>query len=373
MKRRVLHVNIDNNGGNGAFSLVRNLYFILNNEFFFDFFTMDHFIKNKDYTYIRNHGGCCYSANLREKRLIGHIKLPFIFFKFLKSNNYEIVHVHSEVAYKQALYCIPAKIAGVNKIIVHSHSCDIDGDKKNIKYLMHILFKFIVNLIATDYLACSLEAAEWMFSKKYIKDNTVKIIENGINPSDYKYSYSKRKIIREELNIDNKFVIGHVGALKRVKNQSRLLQILKNSKTNSNVMLLLIGDGEDKSKLVSMTENLELSNYVKFLGSRDDIANLLQAIDVFVFPSLFEGVPLSLIEAQAAGIPILMSDNINDNIIVNNNVYKESLKSSDATWMEKILDISKHHIKETGYYNIVNSKYNIENTSCILKKVYCDE
>ena len=371
-KIRVLQVNIDNNGGNGAFSLVRNLYPSLKNEFIFDYFTMDHFIKNKDYYDIVNNDGKCFSANLRKNRYTGHIKLPFIFYKILKFYNYRIVHIHSEVAYKQALYCISAKLSGVDKIIVHSHSSNIDGDKKIFKYLMHIFTKGIVNFLATDYLSCSTKSSEWMFLKRNIKNNKVKIIDNGIIPYKYKFSLNKRERIRKELGISNKLVIGHVGALKRVKNQTRLLKIIKKS-DEDNIILILIGDGEDKEKLIRLVDELNLSGKVKFLGARDDIDNLLQGMDVFVFPSLFEGVPLSLLEAQATGLPILMSDAINENIIVNNNVFQKSLDDSDKSWFDKIKKIKDGHIEEKGYYNIDSSKYNIEKTANILKKVYYDE
>ena len=314
-KIRVLQVNIENEGGNGAFSLVRYLYYFLKEDFIFDFFTMSKFMDDAVYRDIVNDGGKCFSANLRSNKLLGHIKLPFVFYKYLKKNKYKIVHIHSEVAYKHFLYAIAARCAKVDKIIIHSHSSNIDGNNKGVKLVCHKILKSWVNRLGTYFLACSIPAAEWMFDDKVRSSNRFKLLHNGIDPRKYKFSEEKRIVARNKLGVENKIVIGHVGALKWVKNQQYLLEILSNIHDETFV-LILIGDGEDKEKLVKDSIRLGVEKQVLFLGSRTDVAELLHAIDVFVFPSFFEGIPMAMIEAQTVGIPIVASDVINRDIMV---------------------------------------------------------
>lgn len=368
-RKRILQVNIENTGGNGAFALVRYLYPFLKDKFIFDYFTMGKFEDDDVYKSIIADGGKCYSADLRRNKLIGHIKLPFVFYRYLNNNYYDIVHIHSEVAYKHFLYAIAAKLAGVKKVIIHSHSSNIDGDNKGFKFFCHIILRSLVNKLGDDFLACSEPTAEWMFSKKTLNGGHFKLLHNGIVPNVYKFSEEKRTAKRMELGISDKVVIGHVGALKKVKNQIRLIEILKNI-NDARYVLLLIGDGEDKEKLVLKAKELGVENQVIFLGSRTDVADLLQSIDVFVFPSFFEGIPMALIEAEAVGLPIVASDTINQDIKINDNICFVSLDESNDKWIQKIQAAKKLHIKENGFLNIKNSAFNIEGSAYTLSSLY---
>lgn len=368
-RKRVLQVNIDNNGGNGAYALVRYLYSFLKEEYVFDYFTMGNFIDDLEYENIITEGGKCYSSNLRKNKLIGHIKLPFVFYKFLKQNSYEIVHIHSEVAYKHFLYAIAAKKAHVKKIIIHSHSSNIDGYNKKIKYVFHKFFKSLVNKMGTDFLACSYSAAKWMFSPKVLNDKKFHVLHNGINPLKYKFSDEIRNKIRDEYGLNNYTIIGHVGALKKVKNQERLLSII-NDIDKGQYKLILIGDGDDKEKLEQQVSNMGISDNVLFLGNRTNVNELLQAIDVFVFPSYFEGIPMALIEAQTVGIPIIASDKINNHIKINSNVWFCSLDDDNKKWISLIEECKKHHIKSEGFKNVCLSDFNIEKSAKVLEAVY---
>lgn len=368
-KKRVLQVNIENTGGNGAFSLVQYLYKYLSDEFIFDYFSMGIFTQDAVLDEIVKTGGKCYSANLRNNKLVGHVKLPFVFYKCLKQNNYNTVHIHSEVAYKHFLYAIAAKFAGVRQIIIHSHSSSIDGDNKGFKYFCHIILRTFVNRLGTDFLACSEPAAEWMFNKKTLNSNNFRYLHNGIAPSAYKFSKEKRNDKRRELGITTNIVLGHVGALKKVKNQERILDIIKDI-NDSNYKLILIGDGEDKEKLVKKAKKLGIESQVLFLGSRTDVADLLQAIDVIVFPSFFEGIPMALIEAQATGIPVVASDTINKAIKINSNIRFVSLEEDNSIWIEAIKEVQNNQLENLGNINVSLSDYNIEKSANELKKVY---
>lgn len=369
-KKRVLQVNIDNNGGNGAFSLIRYLYKSLSDDYIFDYYTMGNFLKDDIYKEIIKNDGLCFSANLRKNKLIGHIMLPFNFYQFLRKNDYEIVHVHSEVAYKHFLFAVAAHYAGIKKVIIHSHSNDIDGSNKKIKYLFHRVLKVIVNKLGTDFLACSMPAAEWMFTADNLKSDKFHIINNGISLSEYRFNKDKRNAIRKNLGISQFLVLGHVGSLKKVKNQSFLLEIISKL-DSSKYKLVLVGDGEDRALLEKKAKDLMCSNSVIFMGSRSDVNKILQGIDVFLFPSLFEGIPMSLIEAQTVGIPVIASDRINPAIKVNSNFdFLPIEKDYIETWANRIELLEDFHLKEKGYDNMSHSTFNIEKSADILRRIY---
>ena len=208
-----------------------------------------------------------------------------------------------------------------------------------------------------------------MFTNKTMNSKKFRILHNGINPCNYEYAQDIRNSVREKLKIKDRVVIGHVGALKKVKNQSRLLEIVKEM-DDDRFILFLIGDGEDKEKIEKEIEDLKLKEQVKMLGNRTDIAELLQALDVFVFPSFFEGIPMALIEAQATGIPIIASDTINKDIRINDNMVFLSLDEKNTIWCSYIKEYVNKHIYNTGFLNIEKSEYNIENSAHELRNIY---
>lgn len=371
-RQKILQVNIDNDGGNGAFALIQYLYAHLEDDFIFDFFTMGKFIENESLTNMEKKGCCFFSACLRDNRLLGHLKLPFYFRKFLSANHYKTVHIHSEVAYKQFIYVYIAKKSGVEKIIVHSHSNNIDGNYKTLKLLLHKLLRRQVNRYGTVFLACSEPAAKWMFHPQNMKGSAFYILPNGIDAEKFKYNSELRNTMRESLGIPAKTtVLGHIGALKKVKNQKFLLEIMRELIRTSRhpYLLLLVGDGDDRNALENYIEEWNLKEHVILLGTRTDVSHLVQAFDIFVFPSLFEGIPMALIEAQAAGIPVLASDVIDQNIKVNDNVFFLPIKDGTGPWIRAI-EKGVNPLGEAGYKRIAASKYNIAQASKLLKKIY---
>lgn len=369
VKEHILQVNIDNNGGNGAFALMQSFYALLKTEYIFDYFTMDSFVNNEVLQSILDDGGKCESANLRKNKLFGHILLPFRFYKFLVKNNYNTIHIHSEVAYKHFLYCVAAKKANVKKIIIHSHSSSIDGNCKGLKHVFHKIFRKYINRNGDFFIACSEPAAKWMFDETIINGDNYCLLHNGIIPEKFKYDEKKRSEVRSTLGLEGYYVIGHVGAFKWVKNQSLLIEILSLLK-NKNYKLLLVGDGEDRQKIEEKARNLGVIDSVIFTGNRSDVNELLLAMDIFVFPSFFEGIPISVIEAQCVGLPIIASDVINRDVRINENLFFFSLERSSKEWADKIESSISDHLKEEGFNNIFKSIYNINESARQLREIY---
>lgn len=250
-----------------------------------------------------------------------------------------------------------AKLVGIPNRIIHSHNSQ---DEIKVSFLRKILIQFnkiLMSFSVTDYWACSKLAGKWMF-----KDKTFKVIHNAIEVSDFVYNKKVRYKIRNELGISNEqFVIGHVGRFSYQKNHDFLINVFNEIyKIFPKTELLLIGDAvNDKSylnKAKQKVKELGLEENVKFLGMRNDVPKLMQAMDCFVLPSRFEGLPLVGIEAQTAGLPCYFSDTITKEVKITDLVSFVSLKEYPKTWAKKIIksrdfkrkDISEEII-EAGY------------------------
>lgn len=227
---------------------------------------------------------------------------------------------------------------GIKNRIIHSHNSD-NVKKKNI--FRNILNKFnfiLMKLFATKYFACSQLAGEWMFRRK----DGFHIIHNAIDTKKFVYDSKIRDEVRKKLNLEGKFILGHIGRFAEQKNHHYLIDIFSELlKMNNNSILLLVGseiEGNNTyQEIRKKVRNLRLDDKVYFLGSRNDIDKLLQAIDCFVMPSLFEGLSIVCIEAQTSGLRCYISDTITNEIDVTNNVVFLPL-NNEKIWSDKIYD-----------------------------------
>lgn len=238
--------------------------------------------------------------------------------KVFKRNDYQIIHSHINTLSVFPLFA--AKLCNVPVRIAHSHSTTSKKEyKRNI--VKNILKRFS-KLFSTHYFACSLNAGEWMFGKSFFKCNGV-IINNAIDTSIFKYNEKIRKKIRKELKIeDSQKVVGHVGRLVETKNQLQLIDLFENAlKIRKDMVLMLVGEGPLRKKIEKTIADKNLQTKVKLIGVKNNVNEYMMAMDVFVFPSLYEGFGMAVIEAQAAGLPC----------IVSNNVPRE-VKRTDLVW-----------------------------------------
>lgn len=261
-----------------------------------------------------------------------------------------------------------AKKYGIKVRIVHSHNSKNMTTK--VKYMLHKINKQFLKNYATNFWACSEEAGKWFYNKNIRESDTYKIINNAINVQEYKFNDEIRKKYRQEMQIDKDLVIGHIGRMHFQKNQEFLIDIFYEiNKINANTHLLLIGNGEDKEKIKEKVKKLNLEDNVSFLGIRTDIKELMQTMDVFVFPSLFEGLPLVLLEVQANGIDIYVSkEGIPQSAKMCENFEFISLNKSAQEWAKIIL--SKKHTRIDNDEKIKQSGYDIREESKKLEKEF---
>lgn len=290
-----------------------------------------------------------------------YLKYYYFMLKFFAEHpEYKIVHSHIDTM--SAFPLLAAKKAGVPNRIGHSHSSKLDLD---FKFPIKFIAKFLMPYEANMYYACSQKAADFMYPGK-----KVKIIHNAIDLELFKFDKLKRNCIRKKLNLDDNFVIGHVGRFYYVKNQMFLLDIVHEiKKENSNVRLLLVGKGEDEKILRKRVKDLELEDNVIFLIDRADVNDLYQAMDVFVMPSIFEGLPVVGVEAQANGLPCLFSNTISNEVLLTNQAEMMSLKCSPKEWANRVLNMQREKDEDTRTL-LADQGYDIRVEAQKLQKCY---
>lgn len=262
---------------------------------------------------------------------------------------YKILHSH--VRSYTSLFLPIAKRHGV-KTIVHSHSTSNgEGVKAFVKAVMQYPLRY-----QADYLfGCSMEAGEWLFGKAKAHSNKYFVIQNAIDTSKYAFSEKTANQYRSLLGLEGKWVLGHVGRFHPAKNHMFLLNAFsKICERRSDAMLLLVGDGELREAIRNRVSQLRLEDRVLLLGSREDVPQLMQAMDVFLFPSVWEGLPLTVVEAQAAGLPCYISDRITTDVALSKLVERLPIDSPER-WAESVLNQEPvrydviQEIKNAGY------------------------
>lgn len=286
----------------------------------------------------------------------------FRILKMLRSDH-SIVHSHLDATSAVPLFL--AKLAGYKNRIAHSHSSSAD---KNWKYLAKLVLAYPIRFLATDLFACGIRAGKFIFGDK----TKFKIICNGIDVNVFSFNDRIRNEVRRELNVENKKVIMHIGRFFSVKNQKFIVENLcGNIKYNQDVIFVLVGDGPDRKKIEEYCKGRNMENKIKFLGTRGDISRLLQGADLFVFPSLYEGLPLTLVEAQTSGAKCFISDSIPDDCILTDLIEKIPLDDINR-WIYCInmndgTDLSKRY----KYSAVIRDKgFDVIDTAVYLQKQY---
>ncbi|MES5139389.1 glycosyltransferase [Lactobacillus crispatus] len=336
----------------------------------FDFLT-PYYADNPDYiSFIKSLNSTLYSFNLPFNVGKNRFNVVNAYKKILLDNQYDVVHINSGSISILALFTLYAKKAGVKKVIVHSH---MSGKNKNVKHeVIKKIYAPIFSKYADVFVAPTKKAAYWQFSKK-IFNKKGRILKNGINIQQYAYNIGTREHYRNKLNIsDHEILIGHVGRLSPEKNQIFLIKLLSYFiKNNTKAKLLLIGAGpQEKSIRMSIKQN-RLEKYVQLIGNVDNVEDYLQAMDLFIFPSEYEGLGIASIEAQDAGLPVLASTNVPLDIKVTDNVMFLDLNLSLKEWYKQSLKLLSRKYDRAENTNFLKKQgYDIRNTAEKLKKIY---
>ncbi|SDF15488.1 glycosyltransferase family 1 protein [Sporomusa acidovorans] len=365
---RVLNLFTIMNRG-GAETMVMNLYRQIDRtKIQFDF--MVYYQERGSYDdEIESMGGKIYRMpKLRFLNLYRYTKCLKTF--FYEHKEYKILHGHMGetgfFVYREA------SRQGVPIIIVHSHCANspIKGIQihARIKKMIKITFEQLMWRYVTDGFACGYAARDALFGSK---SKPAIILNNAIDTEKFVYNSQIAYEVKTKLGIKNKFVIGHVGRMDVNKNQWFIVDIFKCiHDKNPDTVLLLIGDGELKRKIASKIKKLNLNDSVILTGVRSDIPNLMQAIDVFLFPSLYEGVPVAVIEAQAAGLPCILSDAISKETNIVGQCQFISLNKPPHEWAKIVLKYERGFKRKDMQVEFGKAGYDIKTTAKWLEEYY---
>lgn len=288
--------------------------------------------------------------------------------RVLKEGNYKIIHSNINTLSVFSLFA--AKCAGVPVRIAHSHSTTNKKEKK--KNLMKQVLRPFSKVFATDYMCCSELAGRWLFGNKEYDKGNVYLLNNAIDLDKFKYNESLRKKKRKELGIkDDTLVIGHIGRFVAQKNHDFLIDIFNEiHKKNNNSILLLAGQGPLMEDIKNKVKDLNLDDNVKFLGQRNDANELYQAFDVFLLPSLYEGLPVVGVEAQAAGLLCYLSDDMTKETKVLDITKFMSLNNTPEEWANNILDDVKKYKRIDTSKEMTAKNFNIKEEAKKLEEYY---
>lgn len=357
---KVLHV-ITGMGSGGAESAIMSWYRSIDKtKIQFDFL-----LRSKENIYsdeINSLGGKVYYMPEFPKNYLSNLIQTCRFFKQHKGE-YDVIHVHGNALIYTNIFLI-AKFFGVKNRIMHSHST---STKSKLFLPVHLFNKLRIKKLANYFFACGDDAGKWCFNDNY------EVINNGIDTDKFLYDVGSRISIRQELNLSDNLVICHVGRFLEVKNHKFILKVFERVyKVNPNAHLLLVGTGPLQQDYINCVNEKAYASNVHFLGVRTDIPDILSACDVFIFPSFYEGLPVSLIEAQASGAFCIASKNIsNDSKVTQNILYlpiDDNLQNYDV-WKDAIMDT--HNIDRVkANEEVRNSPYNIQNAVKKLENLY---
>ena len=351
--KRILHVVGSMNAG-GMETMIMNYYrHIDRTKFQFDFliFTPGQAFYEDE---IISLGGKIYKITARRKNYIkNYLELK----KFFKNHKPDIVEIHQGVT-----TLLPLKLSyryGIKRRIVHNHGIDLKM-KKLLGPYIELYVKKMISLMATDFFACSENVLSDLYEDDILEDKKYFICPNAIETTKFKFSKSARDSLKTKFNCDDKIVFGHVGRFTYPKNHEFLINVFeKIHNENPNTVLWLIGDGTLENSVKDIVISKGLQDSIIFMGQRSDVPNYMSAIDILLFPSLFEGFPLTLIEAQINGLPIIASNRITDLVNLTGDI--KFLPLDEKIWLDYIMKfIKQKKFSHKKYDNKLFSEYDIE-------------
>ena len=366
-KIKVLHLPIYNIGGVNSYVL-NSWKFIDKSRFQFDFATLNKtpltFEAELREQGCKIHYISCYAEESKQK-FTDELNAVF-------DENYDVVHIHTSL-WRGFLINQIAMERNIPTVIIHAHSTGIHVNDKTEREKLALIHNknksSISEKLGTHFCACSEAAADWIFGNQVPMDK-ICILNNAINIEEFSYKPTVRDEYRKKLSLEDSFVIGWVGMMRYPKNPEMVIEVFNGAcKAVSNAKLLLIGDGELREDVEKRVNDLGLSDKVLFLGNRNDVSALMQAMDVFILPSRFEGLPISLIEAQTAGLKCLTSEFVTKEAKITSNL--KFMPYDNEVWVSKITDIYySDYIRVDMSEEVAKSGYSVKEQIKILEGIY---
>lgn len=341
----------------GSQTMVMNLYRKIDrSKMQFDFI-IDHTVNMDFEEEIKRLGGKIYiMPTFKGYNIFAVIKAWNQFFR--EHPEYQILHSH--VRSYASIYLPIAKKYGL-KTLIHSHST---SNGSGISSVVKKILQYPLRYQADCYLSCSEDAGKWLFGKNVVKSGKFQILQNAIDIREYQYNEEQRKKIRNELGLDKEILYGHVGRLHESKNPIFLISVFHELyQYNQNCRLVMVGDGDLRGAIEEKIRQYGIEDAVYLLGIRNDVKSILQAMDCFLFPSCWEGVPVTVVEAQASGLPCFVSDAVTKDVGVSELVHYITIENGTKPWVDAITETVLERkdvvedIKKGGFDTTETSKW----------------
>ena len=336
-KYKILHMNLDNKAPSGTFTLLYSMLDYLPVNYVFDF--LGDIEENEYLIKIREKGGEAYNQPDNKNKFKKWKEIEEYSYSLCKKEKYDVVHIASDSSFKAIKYARAARKAGIKKIIVHSHNSNLAGKFMTVKRFYHNIDKYFLPKFCDTYAACSDAAAKWMWTNRIIKQGKVNIIINGIEVERFIFDPIKRERFRSKYKLENKFVIGHISDFGYQKNPDYILSVFREIyKQDTDCVLLLVGSNKFKRDILKKIDKEEYYKNIIDVGALHETENAYCAMDIYIQPSRYEGLPICMIEAAASGLKIIGSNNISSESKILDTTELMPIDISCEIWANKILD-----------------------------------
>jgi len=368
---RVLHLYADPHLTHGAAIFEYRIAEQLRDDgIFFDYLFSKELLPEDAARYAQN-GSCVFGLGVDEKlNLIAHeIKANIAYYKFFKSHDYKIVYADTENALR-AVHLLMARLAGVPVRVLHSHNTQLQT-RSRASHLIARVLRHLFRFSATHYFACSDLAAQWLFPPSVCRKKNYKVLQNGVDLNQFRFNRQIRNDLRAKLGIqENQLLLGHVGRFMPQKNHGFLLDVFAGvAEKRPDARLILIGDGANRAEAERRAAELGITDKVLFIGSVQNVSDYLQAMDMFIMPSLFEGLPVTGIEAQAASLPCIFSDAITRELAITDLAEYLPIDSIEP-WVKRICRGDVALPRRNVEAQIIRAGYSIDHTAAQLREFY---
>ena len=326
--KKVLVINTVDYIVGGMSTVIMNYYQYINHQKYHIDFIINDNISIKYLEIMKNGGAITYRLERNRNPIDYFLKLVGI----IKKNHYDIVHVHGNSC-TMAVDMFAARCAGCKFVIAHGHNSTCKHQR------LHKLLRPLFESSCTERVACSTLAGKWLFHKKAFT-----VIENALDMSKYHYSEEKRVQYRNQIGVsDSAIIIGHVGLFNDQKNHRFMIELMEyiSKSDRKDVHLLLVGDGELRTKIEKLVKERHLKNFVTFWGNTYDVTGIMSAMDVFLFPSKWEGLGIVMLEAQLLGLPCVASSEVPEDTRITDDCTYLSLEQPFQKWSSILLTKGK--------------------------------
>lgn len=369
---RVLHLYADPRLTHGAAIFEYRIAQMLKDDgIHFDYLCSKELLPEDAARYALN-GSRVYELGVNEKlNLIAHeIKANIAYYKFFKSHDYKIVYADTENALR-AVHLLMARLAGVPVRVLHSHNTQLQTRSRTSHLIARVL-RHLFRFSATHYFACSDLAAQWLFPPSVCRRKNYRVLQNGVDLNQFRFNPELRSNLRAKLGIsEDTLLLGHVGRFMPQKNHSFLLDIFAGvAAKRADVRLMLIGDGPLREEAEKKAMDLGIADRVLFIGNVQNVNEYLQAMDMFIMPSLFEGLPVTGIEAQAAGLNCIFSETITRELGITDLAEYLPIDRGTDAWVERICRQNTDAPRRIMDEEIIRAGYSIDNTAAQLREFY---